>query len=550
VIPENSPRQSARPDLRSGIIVTAGVIVILPLVLLAVAVYFRSALGDFANDPDYAYLLNGLNVLHGRAPAQIDHPGTTIQILAGVISGFFWLFRVPFIGWLGPEADMLLHPESYLLAIRFVLSALTAAALFALGWRLFRGTGSLIAALAAQVSIFFSMAVLANGLVHAAPEGLMLPLTLAAAMVPAAFASPAPNSLRDGVIVGALLGACLATKTNAIALIPCIFIFRERRVQVAAALSAILAGIFFTLPVAGKYGVIIRYNWDMLAHKGHWDTEGSTLASPSRLVSTIVDMYSSVPEIYIAIALCLALSLLVSLGAVRSEKFNPTRLFLVAAVAMAAEIVLVAKQPQTYYLLPVAAMVCLANGGIMALLMQGGTLRKGIGAVVLVALVAHGWQHGWLGSLKDISVNAAQRRDNNAVQERLAAGDCKIMYAYESQSIPFKLYFGDHFAGDRYTQRMHELYPNAIFYNENGRYLDAPEGIIATAQVDGWIGRQNCVYLVSSPIERFTPVMFGISPDHLTLLDRSQRGMASVAVYRIVPAAPGESIFLKEQRAP
>jgi hypothetical protein len=58
------------------------------------------------------------------------------------------------------------------------------------------------------------------------------------------------------------------------------------------------------------------------------------------------------------------------------------------------------------------------------------------------------------------------------------------------------------------------------------------------------VGRQNCVDLISSPLERFTPEAFGISLEHLTLVDRSQHGLGSVAVYRINPPAAGETIFV------
>jgi hypothetical protein len=51
--------------------------------VLFVGVCFRIIQGDFLNDPDYAYLLNGLNILRLHGPAQIDHPGTTVQLIAG-----------------------------------------------------------------------------------------------------------------------------------------------------------------------------------------------------------------------------------------------------------------------------------------------------------------------------------------------------------------------------------------------------------------------------------------------------------------------------------
>lgn len=530
----------------SNVGIPAGaVLAVPPLVLLAVAIYFRSILDDFPGDPDYAYLLNGLNILQLRPPTHTDHPGTTVQLLAGLISGIVWLVRAPFNDWLRPVDDVLLHPESYLVVISLVFNTLSSAALFVLGWRIFRRTGSLLSAAVAQISIFLSLPALYVGLTHVAPEGLLLPLILflAAAMVPAAFASASPAPWKTGAIVGALIGACLATKTSALPLVFSILIFRERRIQVAAAASAVLAGFVCTLPVAGKYGGIIGYNWRMLTHIGPWGT-GAQGVLPSQYWTTLRDLYSTVPEVYLSFTLCLALALLIRIGAIRSEKFALTRLFVVLAVVMAAQIAMVAKQGQVHYLVPVAATVCLANAAACFLLLQGGITRRASGLILVLALVAHGLWHGGRDALRVAHANGAQRRDNNAVQDRLAAADCKIVYAYENQTIPYKLFFGDHFADANYISSLHRLYPNVIFYNEPKRLFDTAEGILDSAQANEWVGRQKCVYLVASPMERFTPESFGISPDYLTLIDRSQQGMASVAIYRIRSPAPGESIFV------
>ncbi len=62
------------------------------------------------------------------------------------------------------------------------------------------------------------------------------------------------------MIVGALIGACLVTKTNSAPLIFAIFIFRERKIQLMTAGAVVFSAILFTLPVAGRYGEIFGYN--------------------------------------------------------------------------------------------------------------------------------------------------------------------------------------------------------------------------------------------------------------------------------------------------
>jgi len=518
---------------------------IFPLILLLVGIYFRIILGDFQNDPDYAYLLNGINILRFHAPAQIDHPGTPVQLIVGLISGFVWLIRTPFNGWILPADDVVLHPELYLLVISLVLNALASAALFVLGWRMFRYTGSPISAAVAQASIFFSFTALYLGLTKVAPEGLLLPLTLflSAALVPAAFPSASPQPPQAGIIVGVLIGACLATKTNAMPLIFSIFIFRDRKMQVRTAAVAVLSAIIFTLPVAGKYREIFGYNWRMLTHNGRWGSGEQGMIAVSQYLTNIGNLYDAAPEIYISLTLCFILSILVSIGAVRSEKFELRRLLVVSAVMMIVQIAIVAKQGQGYYLAPVSGIVCLANGGICYLLLQGGIRRRMLGVAVVLALMAHGLRHGGLSAVAPIYGAAAAQREDIALQQRLAATTCRVVQGYESQTIPFKLLFGDNFADHQYLALLHKHYPDVIFYVENGRYFDTATGILKTADIDAWVGQQSCVYLLSSPLERFTPEVFGISPQHVTLIDRSQRGR--VALYKIEPPTAGDSIFVK-----
>ena len=52
-----------------------------PLVMLILSISFVFAEGSFDADPDYGYLLNGLNILHFHSPGHIDHPGTPLHVL-------------------------------------------------------------------------------------------------------------------------------------------------------------------------------------------------------------------------------------------------------------------------------------------------------------------------------------------------------------------------------------------------------------------------------------------------------------------------------------
>jgi hypothetical protein len=280
----------------------------------------------------------------------------------------------------------------------------------------------------------------------------------------------------------------------------------------------------------------------MLTHTGRWFSGAQGMMPLSQYLTNLWDLYGSESAIFIGVALCLILSVLVSIGAVRSEKLEIRRLLVVSAVVMFAQIAIVAKLNQAYYLAPVFGLLCLANGGIAYLLLQGGIGRRLVGSAMVLAFVAHGLRYGAFSVVDPIHAQGAAQREDIALQQRVATSACKIVNAYESQTIQFKLLFGDNFAGHQYLPLLHKHYPDLIIYVENGRYFDTASGILDAAAADAWVGRQNCVYLLGSP-ERFTPEAFGISPQHLTLIERSQHGRD--AVYKIEPPAAGHSIFVK-----
>jgi hypothetical protein len=121
---------------------------------------------------------------------------------------------------------------------------------------------------------------------------------------------------------------------------------------------------------------------------------------------------------------------------------------------MFAQIAIVAKQGQAYYLAPIFALVCLANGGISYLLLRGGILQRTLGGAVVLGFVAHGLWYGARVTMGPVYAEGTARREDIALQQRLATTACKVVFAYESQTIPYKLFFGDIFAGHSAAQAL------------------------------------------------------------------------------------------------
>jgi len=424
-----------------------------PVIFFLAANYLETLLGDFPSDPDYPYLFNGVNIAQLAPPAQFDHPGTAIQIVIALVSILVHGVRAAFQNQSFVD-DVLLHPELYLRSVSVTLMVATALALFALGWRVHRASGSLPIALVAQGSIFLTAPAWMLGVTSVGPEALLVPLAiaLAALVAPIALSQERPtHNAGLALSAGVVLGACAATKTTAFPLALTVLLLHGRKYQLLACGVAIAAAVVITLPIRHKYGFLIGYNLDILTHTGRWGSGEAGLPTFTQYWASLRALYDIAPEMFISVALCAVLAAFSSWQILRHRQSGLLRLFLVSGGGMLAQLAVVAKHPGPHYLIPAVGFLCLANCGISFALLRSGGWRRMAGAIVVLALVAHGLLHGGHYAIRYITNSAAQRRDNRALETAYANAGCRVVYAYESQSVPYKTWWGDQFGGGART---------------------------------------------------------------------------------------------------
>ena len=132
-------------------------ILLIPVLYLAWSLQLNLMGGAFSmsrSDPEYPYLLNGLNCasLQFHNIGHTDHPGTPFQMLTGVFIRVTHL-----VTGQGPvTTDVLSRPEMYLSASSFYLSLITFFLLFWLGRIAIRNKGELTGAVILQSSFLLS----------------------------------------------------------------------------------------------------------------------------------------------------------------------------------------------------------------------------------------------------------------------------------------------------------------------------------------------------------------------------------------------------------
>jgi hypothetical protein len=522
-----------------------------PCLLLALAVWLQHILVRFPADPDYAYLLNGVNILELASPGQVNHPGTAMHILMALIIGIAWLVRVPFFRFLSPGDDVLLHPELYLWVINLVLACLCAAALLFLGWRLYRATGSLAAALVAQFSLFTAGPAITYGVTYVMPENLLLVLSilLAGAVAPLAFSPLArPSSLRQSIWIGIILGAALATKTSSLPLFGVVLLLRGWGARTMACCSAGLAAIALTSPIMSRYDELLGFNLSLLTHSGVWGQGTIGLPPLNDYLGQLHALYTNMPQFYLSLAAC-AVVFTVLQWTRGPDHYNLSRVTLVCCLILFAQLAIVAKLPLENYLVPIAGILCLTNGAIALALLQGDARRRTAGGLSLLLLMTYSLWHGqtyWIARLDSFN---SQEGDNVRLLESaaIARSGCTFVHGYINPTIGYKLKFGDRFARGFFDQRIRKLYPDFVFYDDVMRRLETAQGDLVGAQVDDWVAKQKCVYLASGPLERFTPEEFGFRPGTLTLVARTHHAHGSLVINQVRLPTNGAPLLVPRQ---
>jgi hypothetical protein len=513
----------------------AGLLLCLPLASLILSTLFLAVSGGFGADPDYAYLLNGLNILHLESPGHADHPGTPLQLLGGAVIGTSWLVRSIALGGVALDDDVLRHPEIYLTCINALLALMAASALWFFGRQVWSWTGSLAAALVGQITLLLSPPVLIS-LPRVTPEPLLISLTilLAALFAPSISRPWFPwHHLRSPILVGATLGACIATKITAAPLILMVALLRGVRMQLVAVAMTIVVAIVLTLPVVALYGSFLNWLAALAFHSRNYGEGAVGMPPLSDLLDHLRLLLASFPGAFVSVAVCVTM---LAWGQLIDDRPR-LRLFAICALVISIEIFAVAKNYSLRYALPVAAVAALANAGaVYVAAPRRGAARLGFVAV-LIALLTLGTWSTTLTISQWYRVPYAIARENDAVLAKATLSGCTMIPYYGASSPEFNLHFGNRLAKRIYARRLAAIYPDFMSY-DSGRFEDFID-VIEPAEAERRMSTKKCIYLFGSPIERFND--FGIPARDLTPIARSSGGLGdALAIYQVSPAVVGQ----------
>lgn len=345
------------------------ILLVVPLVGTVAALLMQKAMTPyfmFHHDPEYAYLFNGVSILHLLAPSHIDHPGTPLQLLCAAVIKLMH----PFSSNKEIVEYVLENPEKYLQLTNLALIGINTIALIVVGIITYRFTQKIwLGVLMQSPPLLFDITIISLGQVTPEPLGLAVSLLFACLLLLSLGRHEQLKINPEKVprYFGLVSGFGVAVKlTFAPILLAAPFVFQKIQ-HLKSYAKYILLGFFLsTLPLLlefppfVKYGEIIAWAYNLFAGAGIYGQGEHTIINADRFLFDLWHIILAQP-LYSLIVLVAGFTIvygLLKLGW-RNAWANPSfRLLTGLVLVHTIMLVLVGKHPQSdRYLVPVMGLV-------------------------------------------------------------------------------------------------------------------------------------------------------------------------------------------------
>lgn len=494
---------------------------VLVILVVAAAWMVGGADGAFEADPDYTYLLNGLELLTLRSPAYYTHPGTPVEMIAAITIAATWLASSLRHGLLDIRDQVLAGPLLYLGWINIVFTAFIAASLAFFACQVRQASGRIFPALVGGLTFFLPLPVFL-AFHRVTPEPLLLAggLVLAGLVAPLVF-SPASLSRRRIIAIGAIIGFCIAVKVTAAPLLVAILFLRGKAARTTALAAALLTAVVLTLPVASHYLEMALWYVGLFTHQGGYGNGAAGAPGMTELAGDAATLVTAIPEIFV----CVAVYLVFILARLRHVPGHSVRALSLCVLLVLITLLAVLKQPEARYTIAAVPFLCLGN----AIAAQSFFASKFWSRLVLVALLTVAGL--WFGIARIQHVQGIQR-GNAAVLQLADSSPCLLVPYYGVNTVLNNLYFGDGWTHYIYRDRLARLYPGFVYFNSTSGDFETFSSPMTNAAAHTLFARQQCVTLIGSPVERLAG--FPIAPKFLSRVARSPGSLPeAIALYRL-----------------
>lgn len=460
----------------------ASLFLILPVLFLIIGLMVTSEMGYYylySSDPEYAFLLNGLNFLNFHFPYVVMGPATPLHAYCAAVTGIVYLFR----GGDSLNVDVLQNQDLYLHYINLSLIVVTSITLFLLGYMVYKSQNKDIFS-----GLFVQLTVFSSWLIYDLMRRIMVEnleiigmLFLIILIFKYLKYPPEKYKLFDKYVIGfsVVVGFIAATKLMylSVAIIPFILIEGYKR-KASYVVLTIIFFFIFGIAVFSRWDAFFNWYWDNFMHSGQYGEGAKTIIDTTVYKNNFVYIFftdSVFFKLFVLNTIALVIYHLPFLK-VKQKNDKHYKAMLGMYIAVAVMILLVAKQFKYYYM--VTAILLQIPALLLAIQVFSRNLSKKWKYIVFTPIVSFILIFIYIESSKSFNEHEwfVKRKNNylesvNFVEKNLTNKPVLILPDY--YGAPFKEfgpYFGLGWLGSNtaniYAEILKEIYPQTYFYHD------------------------------------------------------------------------------------
>ncbi len=331
------------------------VFLISPAIFLFFALPFNRT--HFGNDPEYAYLMNGINIGMFKAVGHTDNPGTPVQVYSAVILRCAYILQPDKSE--GFQKFMLRNADKYIEVERKGLILINSLVLLLLGvisWIMLR---NIWLSLLLQIMPFTSANLTEHVFTKVSPEPVLLMATAALVLlIINHFFVQKRDEKRYTFYFALVCGFGLATKATFLPLIIVPLLMLDGKLLRKRFLLLITPFfILFTIPALPQYPHMAKWFLLLTAHTGIYGEGGLGVISPMQYVKDLFLIFQNNPVLTITLLVSVLIISSSLLGSSFKSDFKNDLKFRIITALSAAQltgVLMVAKHYHSnHYLVPV-----------------------------------------------------------------------------------------------------------------------------------------------------------------------------------------------------
>jgi len=300
-------------------------------------------------DPEYPYLINGLNIAQARFNfiGHFDHPGTPFQVYNAIVIKLTHLIS----GHGNIAEDVFARPEFYMKSISGSLFLIQTILIFWVGHLALRRKIPVWQILILQASFLFSSELIWL-FIRATPDRFFMIAGLIFTLVYLKHGYENRSMRKFALWSGVAMALGFATKFNflPVLLLPLLFIDTNKNRLIYVA-SGIVSFFLFILPIINRFKEFRHFITDIIKHDELYGKGNSNALNIQKMVDSLTEIIRINPGLLVFIIVLMALIILAIL---KRKEVNKDFIWIFSGflIIFIVQIVMVSKHFKNYYLAP------------------------------------------------------------------------------------------------------------------------------------------------------------------------------------------------------